>query len=331
MQATAAGQRPGEMLAGALVAAGAVDDGEVAAALLAPFTIETLEPRHAAALAEATDRYGAQWVGDRVRHWFREDHGWRARSRVSREAWSATLPRGVRGAPAGRSAGGVAAAAAVLESSWVWLAHQAALALARSSTTAGRQRLAELGPPLAALVSAAARPEAGDLIDRVVAACREQGDAGGPWVVAALRAASRAGDHDGRAWGRLAADQQERMAARLALPERNPDDWSMTLPPGCDCELCSGLAAFVADPARVTFDWPLRQDRRTHIERRIIDAELPVTRETRRVGSPHTLVLTKTHQLFEREARQREQDATDLAWVTSRWPARVGGGEPASA
>ena len=63
-----------------------------------------------------------------------------------------------------------------------------------------------------------------------------------------------------------------------------------------------------------------RQDRRTHVERRILDAELPVARATRRVGSPHTLVLTKTAELFEREAEQREQDAADLTWLSSGRP-----------
>ena len=291
--ASAAGEQLGELLAGALVAAVAVGDVEVAAALLAPFAIETLDPAHAAELAEAADRYGPGWADDQVRHWFSEQYGWRARTGVSRETWSARLPE-VCAALAGHSAAGVTAAQAVLESVWVWLTHQTAPALSRASTTAGRRRLVELGPPLAALVDAASQAEATALLDRVVEACREHGDAGGPWVVAALRAAHRAGGGDSRAWGQLAADRQECLAARLALPERRADDWSMSLPSGCDCELCSTLAAFVADPAQVTFEWPARQDRRTHVEQRIVAAELPVARATRRVGSPHTLVLTKT-------------------------------------
>ena len=315
---TRAGEQ-GELLAGALVAASAVDDAEVAAALLAPFAIETLEPAHAAALAHTSDRYGAQWVDERVRHWFSDQYGRRSRGRVSRETWAATLPE-VCVALAGQSLGGVAAARAMLDSSWAWLTASAARGRARATTTFGQRVLADLGPPLAALVNAATRVEAGDLLDRVVAACREYGDAGAPWVMAALRAEGRAaaGGDDAPAWAQLTADQQERLAARLALPERRPDDWSMTLPSGCDCELCSTLAAFVADPAQVTLRWPLRQDRRTHVEQRITAAELPVARETRRVGSPHTLVLTKTHELFERDRRQRAQDAADLKWLKSR-------------
>ena len=37
-----------------------------------------------------------------------------------------------------------------------------------------------------------------------------------------------------------------------------------------------------------------------HVHRRIEGAELPVTHQTRRTGSPYTLVLTKTPELFER-------------------------------
>jgi hypothetical protein len=37
----------------------------------------------------------------------------------------------------------------------------------------------------------------------------------------------------------------------------------------------------------------------------------------RRRGSPYTLVLTKTDELFTREEEARRQDEADLAWLTA--------------
>ena len=46
-------------------------------------------------------------------------------------------------------------------------------------------------------------------------------------------------------------------------------------------------------------------------------ASFSVQHQTRRMGRPHTLVLTKTDVLFEDELRQRRYDEQDLAWITS--------------
>jgi hypothetical protein len=43
--------------------------------------------------------------------------------------------------------------------------------------------------------------------------------------------------------------------------------------------------------------------------------ELPITHVTRRMGSPYTLVLTKTRALFTRDAAERAAWARDLAWL----------------
>lgn len=52
------------------------------------------------------------------------------------------------------------------------------------------------------------------------------------------------------------------------------------------------------------------------MHQRIDAAELPVKHETRRVGRPYTLILTKTDVLFEREAQQRHRDQEDLTWLS---------------
>jgi len=145
-------------------------------------------------------------------------------------------------------------------------------------------------------------------------------------VIAALRAAAEfpAETLPGAAFVQLAADQTTRLRARLAGPARAADDWSMKLPGGCACELCDTLRSFLEDPARRTMEWPLAKDRRSHVHSRIDQAELPVSHQTRRQGRPFTLVLTKTAQLFEREAQQRTRDQADLNWLLERWSSTRG-------
>jgi hypothetical protein len=50
---------------------------------------------------------------------------------------------------------------------------------------------------------------------------------------------------------------------------------------------------------------------------RIDGAELPIRQETWRYGSPYTLVLTKTEELFRHEDAERAQALADLAWLRS--------------
>jgi hypothetical protein len=53
------------------------------------------------------------------------------------------------------------------------------------------------------------------------------------------------------------------------------------------------------------------------VHARIDAAELPVRHQTKRVGSPYTLVPTKTDDLFERERQDRAQDERDLLLLAS--------------
>ena len=106
-----------------------------------------------------------------------------------------------------------------------------------------------------------------------------------------------------------------RLDARLARPQRTDGDWSIRLPAGCTCELCGKLRIFLGDATRRSLEWPLRKDRRQHVHSRINNAELPVRHQTRRTGSPYTLILTKTDDLFDREREARDRDDADLHWL----------------
>ena len=57
--------------------------------------------------------------------------------------------------------------------------------------------------------------------------------------------------------------------------------------------------------------------RRRHVKDQISAAELPVKHEIWKFGSPHTLVLTKTGELFRREAKAGKDAAASLEWLTT--------------
>jgi hypothetical protein len=116
------------------------------------------------------------------------------------------------------------------------------------------------------------------------------------------------------------------IAARLATAPRQPDDWSIGLPAGCDCALCHRLGAFLSDPAQRQLEWPLAKAGRQHVHQRIDQHELPVRHQTRRSGSPYTLVLEKTKTLFAREAAARRVWQVDLNWLSrAGWTAPASG------
>jgi len=70
-------------------------------------------------------------------------------------------------------------------------------------------------------------------------------------------------------------------------------------------------------PSERTLEWPLAEARRKHVKDQINAAELPVRHEIWKFGSPHTLVLTKTDELFQREAKARKDAAASLEWLAA--------------
>jgi hypothetical protein len=65
-------------------------------------------------------------------------------------------------------------------------------------------------------------------------------------------------------------------------------------------------------------EWPLAEVRRKHVKGQISAAELPVEHEVWKFGSPHTLVLTKTDELFRREAKARRDATASLEWLVAQ-------------
>lgn len=116
--------------------------------------------------------------------------------------------------------------------------------------------------------------------------------------------------------GKVHARCVKGVTALLAQPARGHDDWSIKVPLRCRCELCVILSRFLAAADKNRLEWPLAKEKRAHVHRTIDSRDLPVRHETRRTGSPHTLVLQKTSALFQREAAARRMWQADLDWLT---------------
>ena len=304
----------------ALLTARLVDDPAVASMLLRPFQLETLATGHAKALSALLESYGEPWMADLVTAW----SAWRRFSYAKGpgpQEWIASLPA-LCLALQGAGDAGTTAARLLLRDSWTWLSAAVARDLALAAPSHREESLMKLERPIAAVLQSASLVGVADVRDEAVGLLCGGVELVG-CAVGVLRATPvsrwRPTDLDA-----VAAHCTGVLESRLDHPARAADDWSIELPKGCSCELCAGLRTFLHDPSRKALEWPLAQDRRAHVHRRIETAELPVTHQTRRRGRPYTLILTKTDQLFEWERQQRRRDEADLAWLDRNRAALAG-------
>jgi hypothetical protein len=293
------------LLEPALRTAAGLEDPVIALMLMRPFMAEWVTPAHAGGLAALVARYGESWYRDLLEAWFGPRNTWRYTGDVDRKGWAGALP-GLTAAL--RDAGAAPAAEWLLAASWDWMDDDIRSWLRYPSPATRRKQLAELGKPLSGLLAAAGGT---GLADEIVRALQEHGDD----VLACLLPMLRvAGPGPSAALQELARDCGRRLTAITARPARADDDWSVPWDSGCGCELCGTLGEFLADRSKRTLEWPLAEARRKHVKGQVSAAELPVGHETWKFGSPHTLVLTKTDELFRREAEARKDAAASLEW-----------------
>ena len=299
-----------------------LDSPELAASLLRPFRVEAIAPEAAPELVALVERYGEEWMRAVLGEWSGNDRRNHGSGRAEAREWLASLAGLVDALDVLDIADGKLAARLLLEDRWIWLDEElvAVRGLAPPSLRAGG--LAKLAPPLLGWLEAAAVAEVEDLrAGAVEVLCAPENDALVPCLIEVLRSAAEEVASDRRValgFEALGIHCARRLDARLARPPRAEDDWSIVLPPGCDCELCAELAGFLADAGSDRLEWPIAKEKRKHVHSRIDGMELPVRHETRRTGSPYTLVLTKTRELFEREAAERERWRADLDWLRER-------------
>jgi len=100
---------------------------------------------------------------------------------------------------------------------------------------------------------------------------------------------------------------------RIAEPLEAPRDWTRPYKVRCNCQHCSALSSFLADPNEERWTLCAAQQIRTHVEDVIRHAPADVDCETLRRGSPHSLVCTKNQASYRRRVTQRKQDLADMA------------------
>jgi len=296
------------LLEPALRTAAGLEDPGIALMLLRPFAVEWVTPAHAGGLAALAARYGESWYRDLLEAWYGPRNTWRYTGDVDRKSWAGALP-GLTAAL--RDAGAAVTAGWLLAASWDWLDDDIRSWLSYPSPATQRKQLAELGKPLAGLLAAAGGT---GLAGEIVRALQEHGDDVLACLLPMLRAA---GPGSGAPLEELARDCERRLTAITGRPARADDDWSVPWARGCGCELCGTLGGFLADRSKRTLEWPLAEVRRKHVKGQISAAELPVRHETWKFGSPHTLVLTKSDELFRREATARKDAAASLEWLAA--------------
>jgi predicted 2-oxoglutarate/Fe(II)-dependent dioxygenase YbiX len=308
----------------ALFVANGLDDPELARALLNPLPLSTLTPRRAPAFATLVQRYGEDWARRQLAAWAVASVGSVLDHRGDRVAWTATLPQLCAALCASAAESGSAAARLLLENEWNWLTQMLVQARAFEAPSHRDSALADLALPILALLQGTAIAGADDLgVAAVSFLCDAVNEPVLSCLVAVVRAASETVTGDEPAptgIGALRAHCVGALEERLATPARSDGDWSILLPRDCGCGLCDRLAAFLAAPDQRRVVWPLAKERRRHLHVMLDLHELPVRHETRRSGSPYTLILTKMDALFDQEAAARGSWQADLDWLRAWVP-----------
>jgi hypothetical protein len=209
----------------------------------------------------------------------------------------------------------------LVQDSWRWLREAVEQRCGLLPPSRRDEALGELAKAVLAVLHSTALIGATDIRDVAVSFLCKQNDDVLACLIQVLRKAKALSSTTLTAAGLdvIARHCCERLEARLARRARAADDWSIEPPGGCGCELCDVLGGFLADPARRIFEWPLAKEKRRHVHDRVDRAEVPVRHQTRRTGSPYTLVLTKTEEIFERERRGRHRDEAALRRLHDDW------------
>lgn len=107
------------------------------------------------------------------------------------------------------------------------------------------------------------------------------------------------------------------LTAGTAAPPPEPTDWAQSIKLPCRCSYCGDLQAFIRAPDRREHRFKVRKDRRQHLHEQISKHVPDMTHVTERVGSPQTLVCTKTRDSYEKAKQQYETDLVLLAELES--------------
>jgi hypothetical protein len=298
------------LMSDALRVAADVADPGLASALLTPLGLETFDAEAAALFEPLLRQFGPEWSEALL-------SALPVAPDDAHRKWLVTLPRLCEElSAAGEDGWSLARWLAVRE--WEWVERELREAEDEPSPSEAGTKLNALVPPLLAVLRSTVNIGAFDLQESMVRQLAEaRTERRVDLLVALLRAATEPGADIRSALLPLQELCTEWLAARMSEPPREPDDWSILEDLGCRCDRCRKLGAFLAARERTALEWPLAKEHRAHIHQIIERHELPLAHQTRRVGRPYTLVLTKRKSLFERDEARRKRWMKDYGWLKS--------------
>lgn len=312
----------GDFLARTLGVAGGLDNPELAASLLEPFTLQRLTPSAASRLLPLADRYGLEWCVSTLEGWTAEKR--RAVGEPD-AAWLTSLPSVCRALCDSASARGFELARWLVTNEWARAVVHVRQLCEQPNPQLALEALSRMSKPILGLLEGSRisnHPELHTETTRFLTSLETDYPIRG--LVHLLRTAHETRPREalpGLGLATVHRNSSQALTTRLGMPARGEDDWSISARIRCRCRLCGTLARFLGARDQVRLEWPLAKDGRAHIHQ-VIDAHnLPVTHATRRTGRPFTLVLVKTEALFEREAAERKLWQRDLEWLVRSAPA----------
>ena len=279
-----------------------LDSPKLALGLVLPLSLENLTSPLAPVAVDLLERYGFEWLEQALAKW----HSRERADLDTRLPWLSSIQTLIRALTATESIPAQELANWLVAQQWAWLSERHRSAQ-QNHPAGALKELARFAVPTLRLVESSLALKRADLHDQI------QRTVSSPEypvlaLVNLLETARRtfetreAGAPD---FAALDAHCISELEQRLARPTRPNDDWSITPPARCSCQLCIELSRFLVASDRTRLNWPLAESKRAHIHG-VLDAhDLPVTHTTRRTGSPYTLVLTKTSAVFERDAAER--------------------------
>jgi len=109
----------------------------------------------------------------------------------------------------------------------------------------------------------------------------------------------------------------EYLLSRSEFPHEKPKDRSQEVSISCRCDDCKELQLFARAPDEKVCRFRVRKDRRQHLHQTIEKYKLDMTHETERIGSPQTLVCTKTLRTYEMLCEMRRNDLVSMKSLLS--------------
>ena len=107
-----------------------------------------------------------------------------------------------------------------------------------------------------------------------------------------------------------------------------PTDWTAPVPFSCSCTACVELIRFLRHPTETQHRFKMNMGRRGHLEHQLDRNKCSVKHVTECVGSPHTLVVTKTRAAYKEGCKKFKREKATLSRLQALTGASSSNGEP---